>query len=188
MLKYALLGFLSYRPMSGYDIEAWMNASTSNFWHAKLSQIYTTLKSMEADGLVTSHIEPQEGRPDRRVYTITENGRVDLQVWLDTPIMERETKKDALLLKLFFGLPAGKNALLTQLRLQLDLHKRQKITYQEETPQEIGRFLSEQPELMDNAILWELTRRFGEMYEDTYMRWLEEAIATVETQVKDNER
>lgn len=184
MLKYALLGFLSYRPMSGYDIESWMNISTSNFWYAKLSQIYGTLKKMEEDGLVQSHIEPQEGRPDRRVYVITETGQADLQAWLTTPIMERETKKDALLLKLFFGLPAGKDNLLTQLRLQLDLHKRQKALYQEETPKEMMRFLSDQPELADHALLWEMTRRFGEMYEDTYARWLEETIQMIEQQMK----
>ena len=47
MLKYALLGFLSYRPMSGYDMEHWMEASTGHFWHAKISQVYTTLKQVE---------------------------------------------------------------------------------------------------------------------------------------------
>lgn len=123
MLKHAILGFLSCRPMTGYDVEAWMKASTDNFWHAKLSQIYATLKRMEEDGLVTSHIEPQEGRPDRRVYSMTQAGHDDLDKWLRTPIVEPVVKKDELLLKVFFGLSAGKNALLTQLRLQLDLHR-----------------------------------------------------------------
>ncbi|MBZ0279211.1 MAG: PadR family transcriptional regulator [Anaerolineae bacterium] len=182
MLKYAVLGFLSYHPMSGYDIESWMQASTGNFWHAKLSQIYTTLKSMEAEGLVTSQIAPQEGRPDRRVYTITEAGRADLQMWISTPLVEHEVKKDSLLLKLFFGLPAGKNALLTQLRLQLDLHRQKKLEYEQNTPQEMVRFLSDQPELVNHAQLWELTRQFGVMYEAMYLQWLEEAIRFIEQQ------
>jgi len=180
MLKYAVLGFLSYRPMSGYDIESWMQASTGNFWHAKLSQIYTTLKSLETEGMVTSEIAPQEGRPDRRVYTITEAGRADLQTWISTPLVEHEVKKDSLLLKLFFGLPAGKNALLTQLRLQLDLHRQKKREYEQDTPQAMIRFLSDQPELAGHAQLWEITRQFGVQYEAMYIGWLEESIRFIE--------
>ncbi|MCP4361467.1 MAG: PadR family transcriptional regulator, partial [Chloroflexi bacterium] len=79
MLKYALLGFLNYQPMTGYEIKQMIDVSTANFWHAKQSQIYTTLKKLEADNLAVSHVEAQEGRPDRRVYNITETGRVDLR-------------------------------------------------------------------------------------------------------------
>ena len=44
MLKYVLLGFLNYTPMTGYELKQFMDESTANFWHAKQSQIYTTLK------------------------------------------------------------------------------------------------------------------------------------------------
>ena len=52
MLKFALLGFLNYTPMTGYELEGWINASTGNFWHAELSQIYKTLKQLEKSGEV----------------------------------------------------------------------------------------------------------------------------------------
>jgi PadR family transcriptional regulator AphA len=180
MLKYALLGFLSYRPMTGYDMEAWMKASTDNFWHAKLSQIYATLKSLEASGMVTSHIEPQEGRPDRRVYALTDAGENDLQKWLTTPITDPVVKKDELLLKVFFGLAAGRDALITQLRLQLDLHRAKLEQYQHETPLAVREVVAQQPELTEPAALWELTRDFGERYEAMYIQWLEDAIAEID--------
>jgi PadR family transcriptional regulator AphA len=161
LLKYAILGFLNYRSMTGYDIEQWMKASTGHFWHARISQIYSTLKQLESESLVRSHIEPQESKPDRRIYQLTDSGRTTLLAWLREPITEPEIKKDTLLLKLFFGLPAGKTALLTQLRLQLELHTRQKRVYEEQSPQEMARFLADQPELMPDATLWELTRRYG---------------------------
>jgi PadR family transcriptional regulator, regulatory protein AphA len=183
MLKYAILGFLAYRRMTGYDIEQWMQASTGHFWHAKISQIYMTLKQIEEQGLVSSHIEAQEGRPDRRIYTLTESGQTTLTDWLNMPIVEPEMKKDSLLLKLFFGLPTGKTALLTQLRLQLDLHRRQKQVYQTETPQEMIRFLVDQPELAQHALMWDLTRRYGELYEETYIQWLGEAITRIEQEL-----
>ncbi len=180
MLKYILLGLLEYRPMSGYDLESWISVSAGNFWHAKLSQIYTTLKSLEASQHVVSHIEPQEGRPDRRVYQITEAGRADMQAWLREPITETETKKDGLLVKVFFQSPQEKQTLLTQLRLQMTLHQQKLAEYRQHTPLAIQQMIDGQPELVGNALLWDSTRRFGELYETMYIAWLEETIGRVD--------
>ena len=46
MLKYVLLGFLNYAPQTGYELKQAIDKSTSFFWHAKQSQIYTTLKGL----------------------------------------------------------------------------------------------------------------------------------------------
>jgi PadR family transcriptional regulator, regulatory protein AphA len=180
MLKYILLGLLDYKPMSGYDLEGWISVSAGNFWHAKLSQIYTTLKSLEAEAAVISHIEPQDGRPDRRVYEITATGRSDLQGWLREPITEHEVKKDGLLVKVFFQSPQEKQTLLTQLRLQITLHQQKLAEYRQQTPEAIQTMLMDQPHLAGNALLWDATRRFGEMYEQMYIAWLEETIGRVE--------
>lgn len=180
MLKYVLLGFLSYQPMSGYDLATWMEASTDNFWHAKLSQIYTTLKKLEKEGFVVSEIEPQEGRPDRRVYTITDSGQADFNQWLQTALVEMPVKKDELLVKVFFGFPAGKEALLTQLRLQLDLHRRKLTQYQEETPATVANVVANLPAIAEHTKYWDLTRQFGEAYEALYVQWLENVIETIE--------
>ena len=92
-----------------------MDSSTGHFWYAKLSQIYMTLKTLEGDGLLISEVQPQEDRPDRRVYTITEAGRAALRRWLAEPLTEVEPTKEPLLLKLFFSAQIDKDALLTQL-------------------------------------------------------------------------
>jgi PadR family transcriptional regulator AphA len=183
MLKHILLGLLDYRSMSGYELEGWINASTGNFWHAKLSQIYATLKQLEEDGSVVSHIETQEGRPDKRIYEITGSGQDLLAAWLAEPITEHDVKKDSLLAKVFFYSPQQKQALLTQLRLQVKLHQDKLDEYRQETPGAIQSMIAEQPELALNAILWDATRRFGEYYETMYLRWLEETISTVSSQL-----
>ena len=180
MLKYILLGLLDYRPMSGYDLENWISVSAGNFWHAKLSQIYTTLKSLEASEHVISHIEPQEGRPDRRVYQMTHIGQADLRAWLHEPITDLATKKDSLLVKIFFQSPQEKQMLLTQLRLQITLHQQKLAEYRQQTPQAIQEMLHDQPQLIANALLWDSTRRFGEMYEMMYIAWLDETITRIE--------
>ena len=42
-LKHALLGFLSYAPMTGYDLKRYFDQSIHHFWNANLSQIYPRL-------------------------------------------------------------------------------------------------------------------------------------------------
>jgi len=180
MLKYVLLGFLNYTPMTGYELKQFMDESTSNFWHAKQSQIYTTLKKLEADGMVESHIEAQEGRPDRRVYEITEAGRNDLDLWLAQPEISLEKRKETLLVKLFFSANTDKERLLTQLRLQRDLHQRQKEQYETATKGVISQIAEGMPQLQKDAELWDATRRFGIMFEEMCIRWLDETIEEVE--------
>ena len=179
MLKYALLGFLNYQPQSGYDLKQLMDVSTSNFWHAKQSQIYTTLKKLEVDGLVLSHIEPQESRPTRRVYQITEAGGADLLAWLSQTLMTIEPRKETLLLKLFFSAQLSPQAILTELRLQRNLHQAELEKYQTKTKDVIRQF-SASTDMAADARLWEATRCFGELYEEMYVRWLDETIEVLE--------
>ena len=47
-LKHALLGLLTHQPMTGYELKQFFDSSIQHFWNAELSQIYPTLKSLEA--------------------------------------------------------------------------------------------------------------------------------------------
>lgn len=181
MLTFALLGFLKYAPMSGYDLKQVMDRSTTYFWYAKQSQIYTSLKKMVIDGSVTSKIEPQEHRPDRRVYSITKEGEKALYAWLSESQTEVGPRKEALLLKLFFSSPLGKETLLAQLNVQHELHLKQLELYRGETKEVIQKFASQMPDYPSDALLWEATRRFGENFEEMYVAWLEETMVMIES-------
>ncbi len=182
MLKYALLGFLSYQPMSGYELKQRMDSSTTHFWHAKLSQIYVTLKALEEEGLVESKLEEQTERPDKRNYQITEKGQSELSRWLALPDVSLSPKKETIILKLFFSARLERETLLTQLRLQRDLHRQQQAYYRDVTPRAIQAAGAEFAGLEKDALLWEATRKFGEDYEALYVRWLEDCIQLVEKQ------
>jgi hypothetical protein len=91
-----------------------------------------------------------------------------------------DTTKQRLLLKLFFSGKLEKETILTQLRLLRNLHERQAELYKTESPDFIKEITAFQPELKQDAHLWEATRRFGELHEKMYIRWLDETIAMVE--------
>ncbi len=180
MLIYALLGFLNYCPMTGYELKQFMDDSTAFFWHARLSQIYTTLKKMEVQGLVESEVEPQEDRPDRRVYTITEGGQQMLREWLETPLTELQPHKEHLLLKFFFSAQIDKDTLLTQLRLKRKLHQDRLAVYQEDTHNTLQQIAGNSPEIKKDVLLWEATIRYGILFEEMSIKWLNEQIENIE--------
>ena len=100
-LHYIILGLLGAHPMSGYDIKRAFDRSLATYWNAGNSQIYTTLKTLAARKLVSSEIIQQEGRPNRRVYSLTPAGRTTLDAWLAEPVPSRFAK-DEFLTRLFF--------------------------------------------------------------------------------------
>jgi DNA-binding PadR family transcriptional regulator len=100
-LKNALLGVLSLREMSGYDIKRNFDRAVHFVWNASDSQIYRELRSMEAEGLITSRLVQQEGKPNKRLYQLTDDGVSSLDRWLVSPV-ESPYGKDSFLMRLFF--------------------------------------------------------------------------------------
>lgn len=100
--QYAILGMLSIRPRSGYDIKKQISRSIGFFWNENFGHIYPILKRMEKDRLVTKHVEDSGDRPKKNVFTLTEKGKKELNHWLKVPVSEQPIRNE-LLLKLFFG-------------------------------------------------------------------------------------
>ncbi len=178
-LRYALLGFLNLGPMTGYDLKKQLDRSTQNFWHAGLNQIYPTLKKMEDEGWITSSVEPQEARPDRVVYHMSETGRQELLDWLAEPLAELPRRRHSGLLKLFFAGYLEPDEALNQLRAQLELHREQ-LAAHDQTRAMIAEVAAKEPRLERSAVFWELVRDLGERNERMYVDWLEHSIETVE--------
>lgn len=107
-LSFALLGLIARRPQSGYDLAASMKAPVANFWTSRLSQIYPELAKLEEASLVDVEVVPQEGRPSKKVYRLTEDGRRALSSWVaERP--EPSPPRDELLLKTY-ALPFATDA------------------------------------------------------------------------------
>ena len=104
-LRHAILGFLSVKPMSGYDLRKHMDASVQHFWPADQAQIYRTLTGLVADNLV----EVQEVAGDtrqRRLHHATTAGLHELDHWLRR-IHPAETSREPFLIKMFFASRIG---------------------------------------------------------------------------------
>jgi len=84
-LDHAILGFLNYHAYSGYDLKKIFDTSVRHFWSADQSQIYRTLARLTENGQAVMEKIPQEDRPDRKLYHITETGRAELLRWIYGP-------------------------------------------------------------------------------------------------------
>ena len=81
-IRYAILGFLSWRPFTGYELKKVFADSEYFHWSGNNNQIYSTLVQLHREGLVTSEVQPQEHLPARKVYTLTPAGQGELRRWV----------------------------------------------------------------------------------------------------------
>jgi len=81
-IKYVVLGYLSWKPMTGYDIKKIIADSEILPWSASNNQIYHALVDLNKSGLAEKKIENQVGAPDRHVYSITQKGVEALREWV----------------------------------------------------------------------------------------------------------
>ena len=103
-LELALLGLIAEQhPRSGYDLVQTFRLSMVHYWHAHPGQIYPTLDRMERDGWIAGHEVIQRGRPNKRVYSITIEGRRVLLEWLASSYEPLKMKNAPLLKSRFFG-------------------------------------------------------------------------------------
>ena len=84
-LEHALLVSLTERAGSGYELARRFDKSIGFFWNATHQQIYRVLKRMEERGWVVGETVPQEGRPDKKVYTVGPSGHAELSRWISAP-------------------------------------------------------------------------------------------------------
>jgi DNA-binding PadR family transcriptional regulator len=84
-LREAILGLLAIRPMTGYDLSRSYRRALQQIWYAPLGQVYPTLRKMRRDGLLRVSVKAQRHRSNRKIYSLTAEGRKLLVLWLSQP-------------------------------------------------------------------------------------------------------
>src|SRR5690242_12327400 len=74
------LGVLTMGEATGYEIKKEIEEGLfSHFIEASFGSIYPALTQLLSEGLLTVRAEEQTGKPDKKVYAITEAGRRALE-------------------------------------------------------------------------------------------------------------
>ncbi|GAB4399980.1 MAG: PadR family transcriptional regulator [Anaerolineales bacterium] len=176
-LEHAILGFLSYEPLTGYDLKKFFDRSVAHFWAADQSQIYRTLTRMEQNGWVQVEVVPQEPRPPRKVYSITATGQAELQSWLLTAQSSEPTRL-AWLIQVFFAGQVDNAQAAQILRNQADALRARLQRYARIPNEDMQ---SIQPDEDPRQVFfWTLTVEYGIVQLQSQLAWIEQALARLE--------
>jgi len=192
--RYALLGMLTYQPMSGYDMKKMSDHSIGHFWNENYGAIYPVLRRLEEEGLVTKVRHEQEGAPARNVYSITEDGRRVFEDWLRRP-PDRMLLREELLLQVFFGQWTEPEVVLAKLEAE-DRRCRQIIENLEGIRDHIDRggdVPADAPAEMAAAMnsgapYWRATVEYGLHYYAGIRRWCDETRKGLGRLIEEEER
>lgn len=172
-LSFALLGFLNYAPMTGYDLKKIIDDSTNFFWSAHTSQIYRELKTLEKDGYIVSTVKPSEKGPNRKEYSITESGVLHLKKWLSEAHVDENMRND-FMVWLLFSSNIGIDELYLQMEKKLKEYKKeyQMLKVVEEVIlQYVRRFRKD-----GEDFYWKIVLKRGFYDVDAKIRWAEEIL------------
>ena len=173
-LRYAILGLLTFEPMSGYTLKTrYFDRSIRYFWPADQAQVYRTLQVLENDGAVTSETVEGESRPNRKVYMISGKGEQELRDWLAQK-NPPETPKDAFLVQLYFGRLLSKEQILDVLESRRAEHL-QRLQYFEAFQLPLG----DTPLMRQQVPFGGLTLDFARRREKMMLEWLDACLQQV---------
>lgn len=91
-LKHTILVMLEAESGTGYDIAKKFQGSFGNFWNASHQQIYHELGKLAKQQLVTWKAITQDGKPDKKIYEITDSGIEEIRNWMHTPLPSQKVR------------------------------------------------------------------------------------------------
>lgn len=100
IMEYIILGLLSLKPMTGYEIGLFVKKNLAMICSSSAGSVQTALKKLVANGSIT-YEEIVENKKNKKIFSITDQGTNDFMGWVKTP-MQTEKVKNMELSKLFF--------------------------------------------------------------------------------------
>lgn len=173
MLKHGILGLLNYREMTGYEIMIAFRDSLRFFWSAQTSQIYRELQSLEARGWAGKTLVPQQGKPDKNIYSITPEGREELLKWLSQAELRGEARNRILMKVFFFGeRDRAENIRYFEGLRDYYAMLLQSLEPVSESIRDYGKFLGGG----DKTLYWEMAAEYGRHNMRMHMDWAQSCI------------
>ena len=170
-LAHTILALLAQRPDSGYDISKRFDEGLSCYWKATQQQVYRELAKMESQGWTTFEKVPQAGKPDKKIYSITDLGWAELTRWYAEPSDRTQIRED-LLVKVMIGYKMPRQMLLKELHHRQALHQAQLDEYRAKEAMCLGN-----PNPSVEMQFKYLTLKRGIAFEESWLTWCEDVLA-----------
>lgn len=172
--SYAILGLLTFREMSGYDVLKLVERSIGHFWSPAKSHVYTELRRLSQLGLAAEREVRQEQRPDKRLYALTDDGRAALERWLNEGPYEPDQVRSPFTVRLFFGGLVARSVIIAQVE---ELRR--------DAEQSLAELRATEADIKDKDELFfpYLTLKAGLAHNEAEIRWANETLEVLRERV-----
>lgn len=168
--EYALLGFLNDQPAHAYQIYQRLRKASDLrlIWTIKQGQLYALLARLEEEGFIAASVEPQEGRPPRKMLSLTPAGEAFYRSWMISPVHRPRQFRQEFLAKLYCASQSGPPAL----RALLDAQR----SAADAMAQDLAAQIAAAP---DDRPYERLVYRLRLVQTEAHLRWLDECRQTL---------
>lgn len=179
MLKHGILGLLNYYDMTGYEVMEVFRDSLNHFWYAQTSQIYKELQTLEKNDWVSKRVVIQIGKPNKNVYSITENGKNELLSWLADNKSIINSRNNVLMKVFFMGERSREENIeyFNQLKGECEEFLK-KLSAVPQYIEDYGNYIEDK----EKTVYWQMTMDFGRRNMQMYIDWAQECIRQLESQ------
>ncbi len=171
-LAHTILATLGTESYSGYDLWKKFSQTSRYYWQASQQQIYRELGKLEKEAAIASEIIPQEGRPDKKLYKVTDKGIEILKNWIQEP-SEPMAIREELLVKVIAAKLVPKSVILQEIERHQKIHSQKLAEYKQIEEQ---KFTDASQLTFEQKCIY-ATLRCGIGYETYRIAWCEEAIS-----------
>ncbi len=170
-LAHTILATLGSESYSGYDLWKKFSQSSNYYWQATQQQIYRELGKLKKEGAINSELILQEGRPNKKLYRVTDKGIEKLKTWLLEPAEPMAIRED-LLVKVIAAKLLPKSVILQEIERHRQIHSQKLSAYKQIEQQKY----SDTFQLTYEQKCFYAILRCGISYEKYRIDWCEEAI------------
>jgi DNA-binding PadR family transcriptional regulator len=112
-LHHAVLALLAAKPAHGYELKTSFEQAVGDQWGGlNIGHLYQILDRLARDGLIDSHRQPQQVKPDRIIHRLTPAGRAELDRWLNEPALSARGYRDDFFIKIMAAVRSADPATL----------------------------------------------------------------------------
>jgi DNA-binding PadR family transcriptional regulator len=180
-LAHAILVSLICEPKSGYDLAKQFDGTVGFFWQATHQQIYRELTKLEQQNWIAAEAISQEGRPDKKIFSVTDLGLSHLKTWL-LQSSAVASLKDEFLLKIYAGYLIPEPEIINKIQDHRQLHQQQLATYQAIE----NNFFASPKDCPQESRFAYLTLRRGIGFEQSWIDWCDEVLGLLATWHENN--
>lgn len=185
-LRNAVMAALLEGEASGYDLAKRFDTATADFWTSTPQQLYRELERMEGEGLIRARVVEQERRPNKRVFSLTEEGRRALHAFTRRPAKPTAIR-DEMLVKLQAVDAGDSDAVRTSVMERME-RARAKLARYERIRERLLAGRSEEEYLAETDHVGPfLTLLRGRYFEEENLRWGREVLSILDARASGRE-